>query len=232
MLVPLPGRRPLRIRELPGVHPLDPYAPDFAAQFRMPAGGSAWDLGCGAGLYGCAAAAFGAGRVLMTDTDPAAVSCALRNARRNGLAGVDGRVGSLFAPARGERFDLIMTSVPQLPAPGPVLRTRFGGPDGLEFFRPLARGAARRLRPGGRLYALVTGWAGPGRVRRLFLDHGLFARTVLAVERAFQPAEYEAMRPGLFDYLRSHAAGDPRAWRRDGSWSWLRVELLEARAGR
>lgn len=198
----------------------------------MPPGGSAWDLGCGAGLYGCAAAALGAGRVLLTDTDPAAVACALRNARRNRLHGAEGRVGSLFSPARGERFDLVMTSVPQLPAPGPVLRTRFGGRDGLEFFRPLARGAARHLTPGGRLYALVTGWAGPERVRALLRAHGLAVRTLLAVERAFQPAEYEAIRPGLFDYLRSRSAGDPRAWRREGTWSWLRVELLEARAAR
>lgn len=170
--------------------------------------------------------------MLVTDTDPAAVACALRNARRNRLRGVEGRVGSLFAPARGERFDLIMTSVPQLPAPGPVLRTRFGGPDGLEFFRPLAHGTARHLRPGGRLYALVTGWAGPGRVRTLFRGRGLSVRTVHAVERAFQPAEYEAMRPGLFGYLRAHAGGGARAWHREGSWSWLRVELLEVRAGR
>ncbi len=226
--MPVRGGRTLRIRELGGVHPLDPYAPDFAARFRIRPGDSAWDLGCGAGLYGCAAAAMGASRVLVTDIDRAAVDCALGNARRNGLKGVDGRAGSMLAPARGERFDLIMTSVPQLPAPGPVISTRYGGRDGLEFFRPLAAGAAAHLRPGGRLYALVTDWPDPRRVAALFTARGFRVRTALRVDRAFQPVEYDRMRPSLFDYLHRRAEAGIGGYRRRGAWCYLGVSLLEA----
>ncbi len=224
-LAPVRGGRTLRIRNVDGIHPLDPYAPAFAARFLIRAGETAWDLGCGAGLYGCAAAAMGASRVLMSDIDGAAVSCALENARRNGLDGVTGRTGSLLAPARGERFDLIMTSVPQLPAPGPVISTRYGGCDGLEFFRPLAAGAAAHLRPGGRLYALVTDWADTSQVAPLFQHRGFRVRIALRVERAYQPVEYDRMRPGLFRFLQARSG----AIQRSGSWCYLGVSLLEAR---
>jgi hypothetical protein len=47
---------------------------------------------------------------VLTELDPAAVSCALRNAARNGIDRVDDRVGSLFAPVRGERIDNIIAT--------------------------------------------------------------------------------------------------------------------------
>jgi len=225
----LPSGQSLVVREAPGVHPPDPYAAQMAAAIRLRPGDRVLDLGCGAGGYGLAAAARGAGSVVLTDVDPAAVRCALENAARNGLDGVEGRVGPFFQPVRGEVFDVIVTSLPQLPAPRRIIETRYGGPDGLRYLRRLAAGAASHLTPGGRLYVLVTDWAYPPRVAPLFTERGYRLRRVERVERAFQPAEYERMAPGLFAYLHRRAAADLARYRREGKWCYLGISLLEAR---
>jgi release factor glutamine methyltransferase len=135
----------------PRVHHPDPYANTVAAAIRVRRGDRVLDIGCGAGGYGLSTAVRGAGEVVLTDIEPAAVDCALRNAERNGIRQVDGRIGSLFSPVRGERFDIIITTLPQLPAPRPILAARYGGSDGLMYLRRLAEKAGNYLAPGGRL---------------------------------------------------------------------------------
>jgi len=165
--------------------------------------------------------------------DPAAVACTLANARRNGLSeAIEGRAGSLLAAARGERFSVVVATLPQLPAPRRIAApTRYGGRDGLALHRRLAAGISRALAPGGRLFALVTGWAGPEAVGALLAARGLAVRRVARVERAFRPADYDRHAPGLFAYLDAHArrkGGEP-AYRRAGAWCHLSVSFLEAR---
>jgi release factor glutamine methyltransferase len=224
----LPSGRTILIREAPGIHTPDPYADRMAAAIRVRRGDHVLDLGCGAGGYGLAAAARGAGRVVLTDIDPAAVQCALENAARNRLTGVEGRVGRFFQPVRGERFDVVITSLPQLPAPRRVISTRYGGPDGLLYLRRLAAQGAKHLSPGARLYMLVTDWAYPPSVAPLFAAQGFRVRRVERVERAFQPAEYERIAPGLFAYLHGRAQSNLASYRRDGRWCYLGISLLEA----
>jgi methylase of polypeptide subunit release factors len=217
-----------------GVHPMDPYAGEFAASLRVSQEDRVLDMGCGAGTYGLVAASKGALSVVATDIDPAAVACTLENARQNGFAPrFTGAVGSLFEPVARERFDVIVTSLPQLPAPRPVIATRYGGPDGLTLLRELAAEVGDRLENGGRLYALVTGWAGPERVAELFSARGLSVRVAARTVRAFQPVEYERYSPGLFAYLDRHTRDrDGKAYTRRGAWHYLRVEFLEATKGR
>ncbi len=212
----------------PPVHNPDPYAETVAAAIRVRRGDRVLDLGCGAGGYGLATAALGAGEVVFTDIDPAAVTCALENASRNRISCVDGRVGSLFAPIRGEQFDVIITTLPQLPAPVPILAARYGGPDGLRYLRRLAERAGRYLTPGGRLYLLITDWAWPPRVVRLFERHGFTLRRLARVERPFQPAEYDSYADGLFAYLDDRAKRGLASYRRNGTWCYLGVSFFEA----
>jgi len=221
----------LRLATLPGVHDVDPFAGRFAHALRIAPDARVLDLGCGAGPYALAAAARGAARVVATDIDPAAVACTLANARRNRLSQVEGRIGSLFAPVRGERFDVIVTSLPQLPAPRPLVRTRWGGPDGHRLLRSLAARARAHLRPGGRLYLLVTDWAGADAVAALLRSRGFRVRPRVRVERAFQPAEYDRLQPGLFAYLDARARAGRGRYRRAGSWCYLGITFLEALRG-
>ena len=212
----------------PRVHHPDPYAKTVAGAIRVRRGDRVLDMGCGAGGYGLSAAARGAGEVVLTDIDPDAVACALHNAARNGISHVDGRVGSLFTPVRGERFDIIITTLPQLPAPEPILAARYGGPDGLRYLRRLAEGAGKHLTSGGRLYILITDWAWPPRVEPLFKRRGFAFLRVARMERPFQPAEYDAYAPGLFSYLDGRAQRGLAGYRRNGIWCYLGVSLFEA----
>jgi len=218
----------ISLSAVPQVHHPDPYAETMAAAIRVRRGDRVLDMGCGVGGYGLSTALRGAGEVVLTDIDPAAVSCALKNADRNGIRCVDGRVGSLFAPVRGERFNVIITTLPQLPAPVPILSARYGGPDGLHYLRKLAKHAGDYLVSGGRLYLLITDWAWPPRVEPLFLKRGFAFKRVARVERAFQPAEYDSYAPGLFAYLDGRAQRGLAQYRRNGTWCYLGVSFFEA----
>jgi release factor glutamine methyltransferase len=77
------------------------------------AGSAVLDLGTGCGVGAIAAARAGATRVVAVDDDPVATRCAALNAR---LAGLDPiisvRVGDLFRPVAGERYDLVAFNPP------------------------------------------------------------------------------------------------------------------------
>ncbi len=76
-------------------------------------GSSVLDLGTGSGVLAIAAARSGAGRVIATDVDPQAVLCARQNTYLYALGGhVHVRQGDLFAPVRGEHFNLIVCNPP------------------------------------------------------------------------------------------------------------------------
>jgi methylase of polypeptide subunit release factors len=168
----------------------------------------------------------GASRVLFTDVDPRAVRCALANARRNGIAGAEGRAGDLFAPCGRERFDAIIANLPQTPGPRPFSPARYGGRDGIRLLARLIRGAPRRLRPGGRIYFVLTGLA--DRARLLAVARGRFRlRTLLRIRRTFVPADYDRLLPGLFGYLDGlRRAGRARFAMRGGRCS-MEIRFVE-----
>lgn len=132
---------------------------------RLPAHGVAVDLCTGAGAIAAALTHARPGaRVLATDIDEAAVTCA----RRNGVAAA---TGDLFAPLphdlRGG-VDVVAGVVPYVPTPALGLLQRDtlafeaplaydGGEDGTRLLRRAVAGAAEWLRPGGALLLELGG---------------------------------------------------------------------------
>jgi release factor glutamine methyltransferase len=131
------------------------------------------DLGAGSGAIALAIAAHAPGaRLVATDIAADALGVAQANARRLVLVDrVEFRRANCFDPLddRGElgRFDLIVSNPPYIPE-AEIARlapeiARFeprialaGGPDGMDFYRKLAREATRHLLPGGAI-AVETG---------------------------------------------------------------------------
>ncbi len=222
------GGRLLSIETSAGVHPPDGYARFEVRRMEVRPGDAVLDLGCGSGLFGLSAACRGAARVVLADIDPRAVRCATANARRNGLGSVKGRCGDLFAPCRRERFDAIVANLPQTPAPRRILLSRWGGRDGARHLGRFLRAAARHLRPGGRVYFALTGLVDREAIRRAVA--GRFRlRSLLRIERAITPGEYERLLPGLFDYLERRRRSEKTRFNGRGGRYRLEVRFMEGR---
>ena len=115
------------VRHLSGVAFAEQLADLVAA--RVPDARTALDLGTGCGLQAATLARLRL-KVVATDVDQAATRCANNNCC--GLE-VDVRLGDLFAPVEGERFDLVVVN-PPYERRTPTWRTSsaFTSPDFLE----------------------------------------------------------------------------------------------------
>lgn len=119
------------------------------------------DLGCGGGVQALLAARH-AERVTGVDLNPRAVAFARFNARLNGVTNAEFRVGDLFGPVRGERFDLLVCNPPYVVSPETQLLFRDGGRPGDSFCEEVVRGAGEHLEEGGFATILVN-WVVPQR---------------------------------------------------------------------
>ena len=158
----------------------EPLAREAAA--RLPAGGLAVDLctGCGA-IAAVLLAAVPSARVLATDIDPAAVSCA----RRNGVDALRGDLAQTLPPGLEGTVDVVTACPPYVPdadlhllardvrAHEPLLALA-GGADGLDVARRCVEAAARLLRPGGWLLIEIGGRQA-GTIAAHMERHGLAA---------------------------------------------------------
>ena len=151
----------LRLKTAPGV-----LIPRFdtetlceQALCRMTGTERVLDLCTGSGALAVAIAKkYPGASVLAGDISPDACALARENAVRYGVR-VTVRQGDLFAPFRGERFDLIVSNPPYIPAGEldslqaevrrePALALDGGG-DGLDFYRRITAEAPEYLRAGG-----------------------------------------------------------------------------------
>jgi hypothetical protein len=115
---------------------------------------------------------------------------------------VETRAGSRFEGCNvdRERFDVVLATPPQTPGPVP-LGPKYGGPDGTWHSLRVAEEARPFLSPGGRLWFLAIGLADPAGVRRRLEELYAAVEVVGETSRTFEPAEYDALAPGLFAYL-------------------------------
>ncbi|WP_026372563.1 DUF7059 domain-containing protein [Agrococcus lahaulensis] len=144
--------------ELAGVAPLRPDhvlgiggAARTLAALLPPADapvGAALDLGTGCGVIALHLRRF-ADRVVATDVSERALRFAALNARLNGVDGIETRLGSLFEPVAGERFDLIASNPPFVITPRepgvPAFEYRDGGRTGDALMGEVVAGLAEHL---------------------------------------------------------------------------------------
>jgi 16S rRNA (guanine1207-N2)-methyltransferase len=94
-------------------HGLDPGTAHLIERLEPGPRDRILDLGAGWGPVGVAAAKCApGGHVVLTEVNRRAARLAEENLRRNGAANAEVRVGRLFEPVEGERFDLIATNPP------------------------------------------------------------------------------------------------------------------------
>lgn len=181
---------------------------------------SVLDLCTGSGIVAISAAGAGARTVTAVDLSRRAVLAARANARLNGTA-IRSVRGDLFEPVAGERFDLIASNPPYVPGVDPsrargVARAWEGGSDGRALIDRICSGAARHLRPGG----------------RLLLAHSSVNdvdRTLAALERTGLDAEVATEAEGPYGSLLSARAPDlERAGLIDRGERRERVVVVEA----
>ena len=150
------GPAKLRLLPIPGV--FQPRSDtwmliDAIRRHGLSPGARVLDLCTGSGAVAVAAALCGAS-VTAVDVSRRARLSAHLNARANNVR-VRALRGDLFAPVRGERFDLIVANPPYLPAADDALPRRGtarawdAGRDGRALLDPLCAAAAKHLRPGG-----------------------------------------------------------------------------------
>ncbi len=114
--------------------------------------GRVLDLGTGCGIQALHAARH-AEHVVATDISPRALEIAALNARLNGVHNIEFRLGDMFEPVEGERFDQIVTNPPFVITPRrsdvPAYEYRDGGRIGDGIMREVVTGVGRHLNPGG-----------------------------------------------------------------------------------
>lgn len=124
------------------------------------------ELGTGCGILSIISAKKKA-EVVATDINPAALECALENAKAHEVEDrIDFRKGDLFEVVGEEKFDIVIFNPPYLPIPpSESSETKLekawdGGPDGREIIDRFLDKAEKYLKPGGRLLFLQSSLSG------------------------------------------------------------------------
>nr|WP_251009215.1 methyltransferase [Curtobacterium sp. ISL-83] len=161
--------------------------------------GRVLDLGTGCGIQAMHARRF-ADEVVASDISQRALDIARFNADLNDIDGIDLRLGSLFEPVAGERFDRIVSNPPFVITPRregvPAYEYRDGGMVGDALVETVLRGLDEHLAPGGTAQLLGNweyhwGVDGLDRVRSWFADRPALDVWVVEREREDPPAYAE-----------------------------------------
>jgi methylase of polypeptide subunit release factors len=121
------------------------HATELLAFAAVPGDGrDTLDLGTGCGALGVMSAATSKS-VLGADINSRAVNYANFNAQLNGIDSFQAKQGDLFAPAKGRRFERIISNPPFVIAPDARYVFRDSGKRGDEFCRELVRTAPQYL---------------------------------------------------------------------------------------
>lgn len=138
------------------VAPYTPTASWLAALTPRRQSARALDVGTGNGIQALLAARHSK-HVVATDVNPRALTFTEINAALNGLDNIETRLGSLFEPVSGERFDLITCNAPYVVSPESKWQYRDGGLPADELSQRVVEHAATALEDDG-FAALLVSW--------------------------------------------------------------------------
>ncbi len=171
----------MRIIPIPGVfRPLSDTRLLAEQAWHLAPGARVLDVCTGSGYLAISAALAGARRVAAVDVSRRAVLSARLNARLNGVR-VDARRGDLLEPVTDERFDLIVSNPPYVPAADDALPRRGArrawdaGRVGRLLLDRLIAAAPRALAPGGTLLMIHSSVCGEAETLDRLEDAGLQA---------------------------------------------------------
>jgi release factor glutamine methyltransferase len=175
----------MRLMTLPGV--FRPHSDSLLLAEHVRAevepGDSVADVCTGSGVLAVTAAWAGAGAVTAVDVSRRAVLTAWINARLNRVS-IRALRGDLFAPLYGERFDLIVSNPPYVPAADDALPTRGparawdAGRDGRALLDRICAQVPARLRPGGSVLLVHSSVCDVDRTVEMLSEGGLAAEVV------------------------------------------------------
>lgn len=137
-----------------GTHPSTRLLAEWMAR-EMAGGERVLDVGCGSGVLALVAARLGAAEVMGIDIEPAAVSTAEDNARRNGLDGVASFSTSPVDAAELGTFDVVVANI------------------SADVLIALADDIAARVAPGGRLAVSGISVGQVSSVAAAYRPHGI-----------------------------------------------------------
>lgn len=133
----------------------------LGGSIKINSGEEVLDVGTGTGLLAILSAKFG-GRVLATDILLQAISLAEINAKKNNVL-IDFKLGNLFEPFLGKKFDVIIANVPQENLSPKIIKSlsrevvigMHGGKNGNELLLKVLKSAPDFMHENSRLYVVV-----------------------------------------------------------------------------
>ena len=129
----------------------------LAEHMYIPDGATVLDLCTGSGVLAIFAADK-ASKVVGTDINPRALEFAKFNAQLNGVdQKIEWKLGSLFAPVRGMKFDTILANPPFEPTPKEWMNYLHsdGGEDGLTVVRQILAQISDHMSPSGCFHMII-----------------------------------------------------------------------------
>jgi len=148
-------RTALRLPKGDAVYPPSSDSLMLRDAVSAPAARQVLDLCTGSGIQALQVAR-AADRVVAVDVNARAAAVAAFNARLNAVENIEVRLGDLYAPVRGEQFDLVIANPPFVASPyanAPSYHS--GGPRGDRVLRRIIAALATHLREGGRAFAIT-----------------------------------------------------------------------------